>query len=101
MNRRKFLKAIGLTALSTSIINANIISEPEICTIQPELPTLSESKHLNRVGMTRTEVNDNYWSTKAIKEAKDENIFNAFEIEDEVADYGFSMQYTPRKLDLS
>ena len=76
MNRRNFLKAIGLTTVATTFIKADIISEPDI-NIQPKLPTLAEpSKYINRIGLTRTE------------------------LEDLVTDYGYSIPYK-RKLNLA
>ncbi len=73
MNRRNFLKAIGLATVSTTLIKADIISEPDVIA-QPKLPTLAESSgSINRIGLTRVEV------------------------EDQIADYGFYIPYEKHK----
>ncbi len=73
MNRRNFLKAIGLATASTTLIKADILSEPDTI-IQPKLPTLAESSNsINRIGLTKVEM------------------------EDQIADYGSYIPYEKHK----
>ena len=79
MNRRNFLKSIGIAAASTSVIKTDIIPKPETKTSSIlNFPTLSEdNSRINRVGMTR------------------------IDLEDQISDYGCYIPYNKRLLNLT